>query len=341
MELLKARNLFVMLIGPSGAGKSTAIERIKHFFNEDFVVHSSDAIRGELWGDENDQRDPAKVFEVMNKGTLSDLKFHSESVVDGDNSLSVIYDATNLNRKRRKALLNQLPKDTCKIAVVVAAPPEVCIERASQRERKVPAEVIMRQIKSFQMPLESEGWDEIRVINTAEDISEVIAYSREIQTRAMNMSQDNPHHNNTVGEHNDAVGRNCAKAILEKFKEGYFSNKNETEKNVEALQCSTMGILHDAGKIYTKTIDENGVGHFFGHANVSSYLCFCLLPNHINGLKGVVKETYDKFAAIEFHMNHYGFKSKAEEYKFYNKWLSKEAIKYLEILKAADMMDSQ
>lgn len=58
---------FIMLVGPSGCGKSTWAKKFNENHDHQYVIHSSDAIRGELWGDENDQQNPAKVFEVLHQ----------------------------------------------------------------------------------------------------------------------------------------------------------------------------------------------------------------------------------------------------------------------------------
>lgn len=53
---------FVMLVGPSGCGKSTWAKSYTKNYNHQYVIFSSDAIRGELWSDENDQQNPAKIL---------------------------------------------------------------------------------------------------------------------------------------------------------------------------------------------------------------------------------------------------------------------------------------
>ena len=87
---------FIMMIGVSGSGKSTFA---KNWAKQlDGVWLSSDAIRAELWGDENDQQHPETVFRIMNKRLMAAL----------GEDLNVIYDATNLSAKRRRALVSQI-----------------------------------------------------------------------------------------------------------------------------------------------------------------------------------------------------------------------------------------
>ena len=79
---------FYMLVGISGSGKSFVAEQVKRIYKNHLVnieVHSSDAIRKELWGDENDQQNPQKVFQILHKRVKNALSEGKD----------VIYDATN------------------------------------------------------------------------------------------------------------------------------------------------------------------------------------------------------------------------------------------------------
>ncbi|MCD7824380.1 MAG: CCA tRNA nucleotidyltransferase [Clostridiaceae bacterium] len=96
----------------------------------------------------------------------------------------------------------------------------------------------------------------------------------------METDQKNPHHIYTVGEHsihgvevmNFFFGRTSGKwdtgivpiYVLETAKELI---EGLTEKQ-HVILCLTM-LLHDAGKPETMTIDEKGIGHFYGHPQQS------------------------------------------------------------------------
>lgn len=85
--------MFYMMVGLPGSGKSFTAESIPNA-----VVHSSDAIRAEVLGDENDQTQQDLVFQTLHKRVLQDL-------VDGKD---VVYDATNINYKRRIGFLDRV-----------------------------------------------------------------------------------------------------------------------------------------------------------------------------------------------------------------------------------------
>lgn len=114
---------FYMLIGLPGSGKS---EVARQLADSNTTILSSDAIRKEFYGDETIQDDPAKIFEEMQRRTIAALK-------DGKN---IIYDATNISRKKRKHLLSSITIPCEKIAYVVWARYETCVARDTGRNRK-------------------------------------------------------------------------------------------------------------------------------------------------------------------------------------------------------------
>ena len=140
---------FYMMVGLSGSGKSTYAKKLNA------KIISSDAIRAEVFGDENDQTHNAQVFEILHKKVIECLK----------NGEDCVYDATNLSAKRRKGFLNSISYIGCeKICYVFATPYEIRVKQNLLRERKVPADIIKSQMKQFQMPHKYEGWDLIDVI---------------------------------------------------------------------------------------------------------------------------------------------------------------------------------
>lgn len=110
--------MFYMMVGLPGSGKSFTAESIPNA-----VVHSSDAIRAEVLGDENDQTQQDLVFQTLHKRVLQDL-------VDGKD---VVYDATNINYKRRIGFLDRVralhKHDLRTVCLFMATPYEVCLER--------------------------------------------------------------------------------------------------------------------------------------------------------------------------------------------------------------------
>ena len=144
--------LMIMPVGLPGSGKSTWAEKNKDELNA--VIHSSDAIRAEF-GDVNDQSKNTDVFQILHSRIKEDL-------MAGKN---VIYDATNLVKKRRVAFLDEVGNIPCKkVCVLFATPYDMCLARNLSRDRHVPEDVIERMYQNFQIPTIHEGWDDIQII---------------------------------------------------------------------------------------------------------------------------------------------------------------------------------
>lgn len=151
---------FILFCGIPGSGK-TYLGRAAADTGECILI-SSDDIREKLWGDANDQRNPKRVFEEMEKLTLGLL-------VEGYN---VIYDATNLKRKNRIAILNKVRELDSLIdasCIIFDIPLDICIRRAAERDRVVPEEVIRRMYKTMEKPTYDEGWDLIATAQLGEE----------------------------------------------------------------------------------------------------------------------------------------------------------------------------
>lgn len=240
---------FVMLIGLPGAGKSQYAERLKGDLRlSSPLVLASDAIRKEIFGDETIQENPERVFELMRQRTVAALA----------NGNDVIYDATNISRKKRRHLLSQLP--SCeKIACVVWARYETCIARDASRERCVGDKVIRRMLCSFQPPYFDEGWN--RILFKINDEP----YMPSDYENWVNCDHDNPHHANTVRKHCMQVLKQTAALPYDKFR-GMSTN----------LILNVAAYLHDIGKKFVKAFknsrgEPSNVAHYYNHQNVGSY----------------------------------------------------------------------
>lgn len=234
---------FIMLVGLPAVGKDTWAREYKEEHPE-VVIHSSDDIREELYGDAAHQGSPVKVFELMRSRTIQDLRAGKD----------VIYNATNIKYKDRKSIMSQVLKVTdatcyCKIFV---APVEVCKERNAARERVVPDFVYDRMLQSFQVPFYNEGFTKIEIIHTwdGNQVDYMVDITKKVQSFG---DQKNPHHTLSLWDHCQECGRLAS------------------EKGYNFLTAT----LHDFGKIYTQTFDEKGIAHYYGHESVGAYLSLC------------------------------------------------------------------
>lgn len=245
------RPVLILLCGIPGSGKTTWA---KNYIskNPDFVHLSSDAIRAELYGDENIQGNPVEVFTLMQKKAV-------ESLNAGYN---VVYDATSMTRKDRAGIISMCPKFTHIQCNIIWAPIETCIERDTTRERTVGKEVIDRMLKRFQMPYYDEGIDEINIIRP-ENFDWDSYYDCIID--AMKIPHDNPHHQLDIYNH-------CREAF------NYAVEKNFDWEIKEAAYC------HDCGKPYVKTFvntkgEFSDTAHYYQHQCVGAWIACGLTFN--------------------------------------------------------------
>jgi len=239
------------LCGLPASGKSLRANYIKEEHNA--IVHSSDTIRKELFGDEDSQGDNELVFKTMFERTKRDL-------LDSHN---VVFDATNISYKHRKAFLTDLSKVDCKkICVLIATPYEDCLTYNLTRDRQVPEYVITRMYKNFYIPQKYEGWDDIQIVWNY-DKSKFDANVLFDGDNGLNsISHDNPNHTYTIGQHCIA----CATQLL-------TSQYKSVLLNGELLIAA---YLHDIGKRFTKEFkDSKGepsdIAHYYQHQLVSAY----------------------------------------------------------------------
>lgn len=263
----------IFTIGISGSGKSHWCYE-QHNIATD-VVADSDEIRRELWGDANDQQNPDKVFSEMFARTKSALS----------HNINVFYCATNLSMKHRIHTLNQIkrlfPNVKCR-AVVFNTPLSICKEWNKKRERQVPDWLFKRQIKQFQMPVYNEGWDEIEVITPAEYDVKKFAENMWADVRAAG-SQDNPHHTLTLFDHLI----DCINKV----------NVNGLSNDEQVNMYAAAGI-HDIGKAYTRSYDDNGVAHYYSHDSYGAYVAMNMrLPIEVIQLVCYHMKPYDTKAS--------------------------------------------
>ena len=232
-----------MLVALPAAGKSTYAKNLMKE-SPNVVIVSSDAIRKELYGSEEDQSHNQEVFNEVFKRTRAALA----------NDLHVIVDATNLSRKRRIAFLKQL--NNCKKrATIFAIPFEICCERNNSRKRIVPQYAMDRMYRSFQPPHYAEGFDDIQIVGS-KDIDTMYIFKCEQEN--IKTSHDNSHHTFSCGIH-------CFEAEL------YIKNKYPNEVD---LQMAAR--FHDVCK-YKCKVFHNAKGepteeaHYYNHENVSAY----------------------------------------------------------------------
>lgn len=258
----------IMLVGLPASGKSTYAENLRKEHPVETKVYSSDALREELFPNQTYNKDNNQtVFNTLHSRIIKDLKLGK----------TCIYDATNVNSKKRKQFLTQIKKIHCrKECVVIIEDINTLKDRDENRKNKVGLDVIEKFRKRFELPLKSEGWDSI-IIKVPSYVYENKTTYKNYLDRAKGFDQKSKHHKLKLYDHLKMT-RNYAKLyglpIL--FKYGITAYKILIK----------AAYLHDIGKLYTQTainckgeyeeyVDSDGHTyinhHYYGHENVSAY----------------------------------------------------------------------
>ncbi len=141
--------LYIM-VGVPGSGKSTYAERV---LSKSATIFSSDKIRGELLGEENDQSNKDLIFSTLYSRARDCLLEGKDAVID----------ATNLNKFERARVFENF-KDIDgieRISVFVNTPLDECLLRNNRRARVVPESVIRDFHSRLEKPSIEEGFDSI------------------------------------------------------------------------------------------------------------------------------------------------------------------------------------
>ena len=226
----------------------------------DAEIFSSDSLREEMFENVNHQADNDALFKELHKRIR-------ECLASGK---SAIMDATNINYKKRIEFLKSLSKIPCeKIAVLMATPYEVCLERNTQRERKVPEHVIKRMYMSWNSPYWHEGWDDIQIVYSEGAEGSYGGVGDWVES-VMDYNQHNSHHSLTLGEH-------CLKT---------FEYLNSMP--VPFWEIRTAALIHDCGKYKSATYvnskgEQTNECHYYNHQFCGSYdsLFFSGIDRHL------------------------------------------------------------
>ena len=310
----------MMLVGPSYCGKSSFAEMMKKLAPERVEIFSSDAIREEIYGDAGCQDDPAKVFEILHERIIKCLK-EKEDVV-------AIYDATNLSAKRRRSFLTSIRFIACRRACVVFPMSlDELLARVPLRDRKVPEEVLIKQIKNFQCPQKCEGWDDIVIEFQGEGYNDV-----ELMEKCKNFDQHSKHHSLTLYEHMKKTAEIASTDGFVKF------DVNDPEVVNDAYKLLVAAYFHDIGKLITQEFDKNGEAHYRNHHYASAYMWLCMKGTKklLADKKLTQQDLLDVAFLIQNHMEFY-FRDKRGMYHLRCD-TTPTLYESLKVLHAADVM---
>lgn len=280
-----------ILIGLPGTGKTTYA---KKYFNygDNIVYLSSDDIRVEYKNDIENQ----KVFQIMHKRCKEALQ----------NGKDVVFDATNIVKKRRKELIRQMSSiGQINIdAYMFCMPIEMILENNLTRtERTIPFDTIVNYLRSLDVPMYYEGFNNIYLINNGlvNDKYNIPDFLNKVD----NYNQGHPNHNETLGRHTRTVIKEVEKL-------------GEQLIGMDYWIISQAAMYHDFGKMYTRVYNEPKQRfNYYNHEKVSAYIWYCHEVQHNlidDKRRNRLKDSgYQVAALIAHHMDFY--KSDIEETK--------------------------
>jgi predicted kinase len=151
----------IVMVGVPGSGKSTWIEKFLASSPKEYEVVSSDAVlekiareKGMTYAEIHDEYLGTAVYQAKQK--------LAEAIA---NHRNIIVDYTNVTKKKRRGVLQDIPGFYIKIAVVLNTPDKEVErrlkKRAEQTGKHIPDEVYKDMCNRWEAPTRTEGFDRI------------------------------------------------------------------------------------------------------------------------------------------------------------------------------------
>jgi len=157
----RTRPKIFVLVGLPGSGKSTWTAKFLAKSEEPYSVISSDDVIEEFAKKEG--KTYTEVFkDYIGQATMIVKERFRNAVKNKDN---IIWDQTNMNVKKRKSILQQLPPEYVKTAVIFSVGENELYRRLNARAeltgKTIPDFVIKDMTRNYQAPTKQEGFDNI------------------------------------------------------------------------------------------------------------------------------------------------------------------------------------
>ena len=255
----------VALVGASGSGKSTFART--HFGR--YEVISSDACRGLVADDENDQSATADAFDVLSYIAGKRLAAGRLTVID----------ATNVQRDARRALVDLAKAhDVLPVAIVLDMPEDVCIARNADRpDRDFGSHVIRRQRDQLRRSLRGlakEGFRKVHVLRSVQDVQAATV----VRERLLNDLRDQHGPFDVVGDVHGC--RAELETLLDRL--GFATTRDPEGRPVDAVHPQGRRVVF-LGDLVDRGPDTPGVLRLV-MGMVAAGHALCVPGNHENKL---------------------------------------------------------
>ena len=154
----------IVMVGLPGSGKSTWRDKMLAQTASEFItISSDDEIEAMATADGTTYSDGFKKY--LGKATAITKQKFRDAVNNGKN---ILWDQTNLSVKKRRGILNQVPENYTKTAVVFEVTQAELDDRLEKRQKEtgkhIPPQVIKDMAKRYAPPTKQEGFDKVLFI---------------------------------------------------------------------------------------------------------------------------------------------------------------------------------
>ena len=263
-----------IMVGLSGSGRNDVARTIAkeqnaelisfaQIYQEKFVIPNKSTIHG-IMPQENKRENKKLTQPEMEE--IVWLEFCKKIRLTLEEKKSVVADAPNIAMKDRRRILQRIKGlDITRQCQIVPCEYDICLKVV--KEKAIPESEVKNQLYRFEIPFKEERFDEIW-------ISEKWPIEEPNWNAFRNFDQKNPHHKFSLYDH----CRYVCKSFIGK---GY------------SQELMLGALLHDYGKMFTQTIGNDGVAHYYSHHNVGAYHVLCMFP---------VEPSLDLIFLVNYHM---------------------------------------
>lgn len=183
-------------------------------------------------------------------------KFNQQIIDALSSGKDCAVDATNVKAKNRIHFLRHVLRDVAceKICVIMATPYLKCLQDSSTEPK-----VVDEYLRKWETPLAEEGFDEVWVHYDRPEWQTCNGDALDMPTLLADYNQETPNHMWSLGHHLSYTYK-CLRTYIAR-----------QDRNCVSEELSYAAILHDVGKIFTKSYDENLKVRYFSHNNVGGY----------------------------------------------------------------------
>ncbi len=266
---MKKQTTLTLMVGLPGSNRSKLALELSQ--KTEAKVLSSEVIRTEIYGNKICSADE-------NTNVFHDLVSTARKLLN--EGTNVIIDASNTTRKGRARILTKLNdiKGIIINAVVDTTPITEC-NPTFNPDQKLSMNILIERLKTFQIPMRYEGFNNIFIENNNEDYSEIVDL--------LNLSKDGyykkPEDNMSIGNHSVAV---CKDLIG--LEDGDLPEIEDLFDNTLAM----AGLLHDIAKPLVFDHDSNRMEN---HEGYGAYLIMT---------SGLWNKVYDPHQLVWLINNH-------------------------------------